>query len=143
MSNAMNTPNLNHSEKDSNILEEIGNGSGSSEILEVLAPDLSEMRYREMMTLFNNKTYEEGIVRTENHARTYLYFHSFSTLSDEEIQFLLDLIENQYLNLKGAIYLRTYKDKKFISIEPLFPNSLEKEVAGELADMMRDLLEKK
>ena len=110
---------------------------------ETLVPKLDTMRYMEMKALFNNKPYDEGIVRTENHARTFLYFSDFSLLADEEIVRYLQQLEKDYPNLKGSVYLRTHEGKKFISLEPLFPDSGEKEIAQKLADEMKALLEQK
>ncbi len=113
------------------------------DIKEILVPKLDTMRYKEMKGLFNNKPYDEGIVRTENHARTFLYFSDFSLLTDEEITRHLQQFEEDYPNLKGSVYLRTHEGEKFISLEPLFPDSGEKEIAQKLADEMKALLEQK
>lgn len=116
----------------------------SKEQVEALIPELSDIRYREMMRLFNDKyhkkPYTEGLVMTENHARIFLYFRAFSFLSEKEFYDLIHECEEHHPNLKGAIYLREFKNKRFISIEPLFPNGLEKEVAKKLADKIRDRL---
>lgn len=114
--------------------------SKAEELSKVLVPELSDIRYREMMTLFNNKPYDEGIVRTEDHTRTYLYLFAFSKIPDEEIKILLKNIEAEYPNLRWAIYLRKYKNRKFISFEPLFPDFLEKDIAKTLADQIQKIL---
>lgn len=110
---------------------------------ETLVPKLDTMRYMEMKALFNNKLYDEGVVRTENHARTFLYFLDFSLLEDEGISGYLDQLQKDYPNLKGSVYLRKHEEKKFISLEPLFPDSWEKEIAQKLADEIKTLLEQK
>ena len=96
-----------------------------------------------MMTLFNSKTYDEGVVRMKNHTRTFLYFHNLAQLSDEEISPHLEQLQKDYPNLTGSVYLRHHKGKKFISLEPLFPDSGEKKIAQKLADELKSLLKQK
>ena len=95
---------------------------------ETLIPNLDTMRYMEMMTLFNSKTYDEWVVRMKNHTRTFLYFHNLAQLSGEEISPHLEQLQKNYPNLQGSVYLRHHKGKKFISLEPLFPDSGEKKL---------------
>ena len=102
---------------------------------ETLIPNLDTMRYMEMMTLFNS--------RMKNHTRTFLYFHNLAQLSDEEISPHLEQLQKDYPNLQGSVYLRHHKGKKFISLEPLFPDSGEKEIAQKLADQLKSLLKQK
>ena len=110
---------------------------------ETLIPNLDTMRYMEMMTLFNSKTYDEWVVRMKNHTRTFLYFHNLAQLSDEEISPHLEQLQKNYPNLQGSVYLRHHKGKKFISLEPLFPDSGEKKIAQKLADELKSLLKQK
>lgn len=110
---------------------------------EILIPNLDTMRYMEMMTLFNSKTYDEWVVRMKNHTRTFLYFHNLAQLSDEEISPHLEQLQKDYPNLQGSVYLRHHKEKKFISLEPLFPDSGEKKIAQKLADELKSLLKQK
>ena len=110
---------------------------------ETLIPNLDTMRYMEMMTLFNSKTYDEWVVRMKNHTRTFLYFHNLAQLSDEEISPYLEQLQKNYPNLQGSVYLRHHKGKKFISLEPLFPDSGEKKIAQKLADQLKSLLKQK
>ena len=120
------------------------NASPTKENLkETLVPNLDTMRYMEMMALFNNKDYDEGVVRTEDHKRTFLYFDNLAQLSDEEINPYLEQLQKDYPNLQGSVYLRYHEEKKFISLEPLFPDSGEKEIAQNLADQMKSFLESK
>ena len=102
---------------------------------ETLIPNLDTMRYMEMMTLFNS--------RMKNHTRTFLYFHNLAQLSDEEISPHLEQLQKDYPNLQGSVYLRHHKGKKFISLEPLFPDSGEKKIAQKLADELKSLLKQK
>lgn len=92
-------------------------------LTEVLIPNLDKMRYMEMMSLFNSKPYDEGVVRTENHARIFLYFSELSQMSDEEIDAHLQDLQRDHPNLQGTVYLRKHQERKFISLEPLFPDS--------------------
>ena len=110
---------------------------------EIRIPNLDTMRYMEMMTLFNSKTYDEWVVRMKNHTRTFLYFHNLAQLSDEVIFPYLEQLQKDYPNLQGSVYLRHHKGKKFISLEPLFPDSGEKKIAQKLADQLKSLLKQK
>lgn len=79
----------------------------------------------------------------KNHTRTFLYFHNLAQLSDEEISPHLEQLQKDYPNLQGSVYLRHHKEKKFISLEPLFPDSGEKKIAQKLADELKSLLKQK
>lgn len=106
---------------------------------ETLMPNFDTMRYMEMMSLFTKKSYKEGVVRTENHARTFLYFPNLVQIPEEQLQEQLDQLQQEYPNLQGGVYLRKYEDRVFISLEPLFPDSGEKKIAQDFADKLKEI----
>ena len=67
----------------------------------------------------------------------------FSQSCSAEIYTHLEQLQKDYPNLKGSVYLRHHKGKKFISLEPLFPDSGEKEIAQKLADELKSVLKQK